>query len=340
MRVERAAEAALGGEREKERLRACAVDTKVGLASRDRPATSSSSGSSRNVSVCSLGLGCILLRRPPASLLRSASLHSPLAPRPSPPRSSRTSPPPRPAMAAVYRPAEAIALLRPTLLLPRIQPRAPLARNAFSASTTAQATHTSTGNPSPPRPRPPPPRKSISLTGDTGQVRWSDLSPGEKVVRTTQQSANLVVVAVGVLATAGVAYFLFADVFSPSSKTAHFNRATSLVRADARCQKLLGPGSEIAAYGEPSWSRWARNRHISSSEDTDKWGTEHLRFKFYVEGPRAQGVVHVHLTKRPSQADYEYETLAVDVKGHQRIDLVADRHKERVAPKFFGARWW
>ena len=139
---------------------------------------------------------------------------------------------------------------------------------------------------------------------------------------------------------AGVGYFLFSDVFSPSSKTAYFNRATSLVRADARCQKLLGPGPEIAAYGEPSWSRWARNRHISSTEETDKWGTEHLRFKFYVEGPLGQGVVHVHLTKRPSQTEYEYETLAVDVKGHPRSDLAAGQKRDRVAPKIFGARWW
>ena len=65
-----------------------------------------------------------------------------------------------------------------------------------------------------------------------------------------------------------------------------------------------------------------------------------MRFRFYVEGPLGQGVVHVHLTKRPSQSEYEYETLAVDVKGHQRIDLVADEKKSGVAPKIFGARWW
>jgi|TARA_R110002003_G_scaffold193_7_gene14985 import inner membrane translocase subunit TIM21 len=53
-----------------------------------------------------------------------------------------------------------------------------------------------------------------------------------------------------------------------------------------------------------------------------------------------QGVVHVHLIKRPSQSDYEYQELAVDVKGHKRIDLVEEEKKEKVAPKIFGARWW
>lgn len=137
-----------------------------------------------------------------------------------------------------------------------------------------------------------------------------------------------------------MACFLFSDVFSPSSKTAYFNNATSRIRADSRCQKLLGTGSQISAHGEASWSRWARNRYISSTEETDKWGTEHMRFRFFVEGPVGQGVVHVHLTKRPSQSDWEYETLAVDVKGHQRIELVKEEAKEKVAPKIFGARWW
>lgn len=136
-------------------------------------------------------------------------------------------------------------------------------------------------------------------------------------------------------------YLLFSDVFSPSSKTAHFNRAVSTIRGDSRCTSLLGPGSEIAAFGESSWSRLARNRFISSTEETDRWGTEHMRFRFYVEGPLGQGVVHVHLIKRPSQSDYEYQELAVDVKGHQRINLVEEEKKRgSVAPKIFGARWW
>jgi hypothetical protein len=103
-------------------------------------------------------------------------------------------------MAAIYRPSEAIALLRPSFLLPRIHPSstrtAALGRKAFSASQNVQATHGST-----PHPSPAPQRKGITLTGDTGQVRWSDLSPVEKAVRTTQQSFNLVVVAFGVIAT-------------------------------------------------------------------------------------------------------------------------------------------
>lgn len=261
-------------------------------------------------------------------------------------------------MTSLYRPIEAISLLRPSLLLPRIQPsparKAHASRSApFSTTRTPQATHGSTSPP----PNAGPQRKSITLTGDTGQVRWSDLSPGEKAVRTTQQSFNLVVVVVGVVATVHLLFscsyvlltnklqitistLLFTDVLSPSSKTAHFNHAVTLLRAHPQCQQLLGPGPQIAAFGEPSWSRWARNRHISSTTETDRWGSEHLRFRFYVEGPLGQGVVHVHMVKKPSMKEYEYETLAVDVKGHARVDVVAEEKKEKIAPKIFGARWW
>lgn len=50
--------------------------------------------------------------------------------------------------------------------------------------------------------------------------------------------------------------------------------------------------------------------------------------------------MHVHLVKKPSQSEFEYEELAVDVKGQQRVSLVNEEKRERVAPKIFGARWW
>lgn len=100
-------------------------------------------------------------------------------------------------MGAVYRPTEAISLLRPSFLLPRIQRKSPLGRAALSTTRHAQA-QSPLGTPNPA-----PQRKSITLTGDTGRVRWADLSPGEKVVRTTQQSFNMVVVVVGIIATVG-----------------------------------------------------------------------------------------------------------------------------------------
>ncbi|KAF2734564.1 import inner membrane translocase subunit tim-21, mitochondrial [Polyplosphaeria fusca] len=243
-------------------------------------------------------------------------------------------------MASLYRPTEAIQHLRPYLRLS--YPHASTRVKAFSSSRPANATQSSTNNSGPNPGTGPVTHRKVTVVNDDGRVRWSELSVGEKAARTTQQSFNLAIVAVGVLATGAVGYMLFSDVFSPDSKTAHFNRATDRIRRDRKCQELLGDGSKISAHGEASWSRWARNRYISSTVETDKWGTEHLKFRFFVEGPLGQGVVHVHMAKRPSQSEYEYVMLAVDVKGHQRVYLenADDRKNSKVAPKIFGARWW
>ncbi|KAH7121204.1 TIM21-domain-containing protein [Dendryphion nanum] len=238
-------------------------------------------------------------------------------------------------MATVYKPIEAIQLLKPACRHPRISPNPAIRRAPFSTVRPSQATHTTTASPSPP------PRRQVTIANDTGSVRWNNLSTGEKAARATQQSFNFAIIITGVVLTGGVGYFLFSDIFSPSSKTAHFNRATTRIRQSRECTALLGPSDQIYSYGEASWSRWARNRFIHSTNETDKWGTEHLRIRFYVEGPKGQGVVHVHLARKPSQADYEYVTLAVDVKGHQRIYLEnAEEGKSNVAPKILGVRWW
>ncbi|OCK85982.1 TIM21-domain-containing protein [Lepidopterella palustris CBS 459.81] len=186
-------------------------------------------------------------------------------------------------------------------------------------------------------------RKHITVVNDDGRVRWGELSATEKAARTTQQGINLAVIVTGVILTGAVFALLYTEVFSSDSKTSHFNRATDRIKRDRRCIELLGDSKKIKAYGEPSWSRWARNRVIASKTETDRWGTEHLHMHFYVEGPLNQGVVNIHMTKKPSQDEFEYQVLAVDIKGHQRIYLEnADAKKDsgKGPTKMFGVRWW
>lgn len=190
-------------------------------------------------------------------------------------------------------------------------------------------------------------RRAVTITNDTGRVPWRDLSLGEKTARTTQQTFNVGIVLVGLGATVAVAAVLWLEVFSTDSKTAVFNRAADRVRKDAKCLELLaGEGlhnkREITAYGEPSWSRWARNRTIASSVETDRAGMEHMRMHFYVEGPVAKGTVNLHMTKKVGDKEFEYRFLALDVPGNQRHYLEnADGHSLdlRSQGKMFGVRW-
>lgn len=190
-------------------------------------------------------------------------------------------------------------------------------------------------------------RRAVTVVNDTGRVPWKELSTGEKAARTTQQTFNVGLVLLGLTATVGVATVLWLEVFSTDSKTAVFNRAADRVRKDQTCMQMLaGDGihskRDISAYGEPSWSRWARNRTVASHIEKDRAGTEHLRMHFYVEGQQAKGTVNLHMTRGPREKDFEYYMLALDVPGKQRYYLEnADAKKldQRKQGKMFGVRW-
>ena len=61
------------------------------------------------------------------------------------------------------------------------------------------ATQTGLGTAGAPQPR----RKTVTAFNDDGRVAWGDLSGKEKVARTTQQSFNFSLIAVGVVLTVG-----------------------------------------------------------------------------------------------------------------------------------------
>lgn len=56
---------------------------------------------------------------------------------------------------------------------------------------------------------------------------------------------------------------LYLEVFSPNSSTWQFEKAVERIKNDTRCTDLLGDRRQIKAYGENTWSRWARNRPIA-----------------------------------------------------------------------------
>src|SRR6266480_2309456 len=125
-------------------------------------------------------------------------------------------------------------------------------------------------------------RKAVTLTSDDGRIPWAELSAGEKLARSTQQSFNFALILVGVMATGGVGWFLYQEVFSSDSKTYHFSEAHGRIKKDKRCVDILGDSKKIRAYGESTWNRWTRNRHIAldvpgdqriylENADTEQW---------------------------------------------------------------------
>lgn len=78
-----------------------------------------------------------------------------------------------------------------------------------------------------------------------------------------------------------------------------------------------------------------------STTEKDRLGREHLRMNFHVEGPLNSGVVFVHMMKPLDKSEWEYQLLALDVKGHSRIILEKASEKPSVASslKLFGMQW-
>lgn len=62
-----------------------------------------------------------------------------------------------------------------------------------------------------------------------------------------------------------------------------------------------------------------------------------------VEGPLNKGVVRLHMIRRPSQHDFQYKYLAVDVEGHPRIYLENTNASSisvgKSKTKLFGVQW-
>ncbi|PYH77919.1 mitochondrial import inner membrane translocase subunit tim21 [Aspergillus uvarum CBS 121591] len=188
---------------------------------------------------------------------------------------------------------------------------------------------------------PTPKRRNVTVLSDDGRYEWGELSGREKVARATQQSVNFLVVVAGAVLTGGVFYLLYTEVFSPNSKTWQFEKAVERIKDDPRCTDLLGDRREIKAYGDSTWSRWARNRPIATSVFQDRMGREHLKMNFHVEGPLNTGIVFVHMMKPLDQYEWEYQLLALEVKGHSRVVLEQAREKPGVgkALKIFGIQW-
>lgn len=208
-----------------------------------------------------------------------------------------------------------------------------------SSARRSYATSTSVGTTTPP---PTSRHRRVTVFNDQGTVPWGDLSPMEKAARTTQQSFNFGLIAAGAVATVAVFTFMYTDVFSSQSSTSHFNRAVDRIRSDPQVVEVLGKGSEIRAFGEPTWNKWRRNRPIASRTETDKMGTERLWMHFNVAGPEAEGVAHLHMIRRQGENTFHYAHLVVDVIGHPRITLESGKEnerKKRTPGTFLGIRW-
>ncbi|KAH0838527.1 TIM21-domain-containing protein [Lanmaoa asiatica] len=114
--------------------------------------------------------------------------------------------------------------------------------------------------------------------------KWSELSVGGKVIRTTQRTTNLTVILLGAGLSAVLVYALTSELFSKNSPTVLYNDACERIKTSPRVFKYLR--APLAFHNNPPSSVRPRHRHrhVASQIAVDSSGREHMLLNFYIQG--------------------------------------------------------
>ncbi|KAI9066684.1 hypothetical protein FKP32DRAFT_1755734 [Trametes sanguinea] len=116
------------------------------------------------------------------------------------------------------------------------------------------------------------------------EKKWSELSVGGKVVRTTARTTNLAVILAGAGLSIVLIYALTSELFSRNSPTVLYNKACDLIKASPQVHQYLQEPLVFHNH-PPTVSRPRhRNHFVSSQIFVDSTGREHMLLNFYVQG--------------------------------------------------------
>ncbi|KAG6910580.1 hypothetical protein DXG01_009531 [Tephrocybe rancida] len=153
--------------------------------------------------------------------------------------------------------------------------------------------------------------------------KWSELSTGGKVMRTTARTTNLTVILLGAGLFALLGYSLTTELFSKNSPTVLYGDACERIKASPKVAKYLhGP---LSFHNSPPSAVRPRHRdrHVISQIMVDAYGQEHMIMTFYVHGHPAGSEIPL------SNASYlETATEWAQEKLSQASDLSFDESVE------------
>ncbi|KAI0702451.1 TIM21-domain-containing protein [Cytidiella melzeri] len=121
------------------------------------------------------------------------------------------------------------------------------------------------------------------------QKKWSELSTGGKVVRSTARMTNLFVILFGAGFTAVLVYALTSELFSKNSATVLYGQACELIKSSPKvAQYFKGP---LVFHNNPPSAVRPRHRNdrVASQSGRDAHGRETMLLTFFVEAKRRSG---------------------------------------------------
>ncbi|XP_038070171.1 mitochondrial import inner membrane translocase subunit Tim21-like [Patiria miniata] len=170
--------------------------------------------------------------------------------------------------------------------------------------------------------------KKQTLRKDTKQVAQrapgtgqGEVAIGQRVVQAGKDVSYMGVVIVGIGVTAIMFYAIGRELFASSSPNAVYTKAYKLCNKDSEIIKELG--EPIKGFGETT--RRGRRRHVSHLE-YEQDGVKHMRMKFYIQGPKRKGTVHLEV-KEGETGKYEYRYLFVELNGYPHRTIVLEDNR-------------
>ncbi|GBE78090.1 hypothetical protein SCP_0109720 [Sparassis crispa] len=120
---------------------------------------------------------------------------------------------------------------------------------------------------------------------DGGNVKkWSELSAGGKVARTTARTTNFAVILLGAGLSAVLIYALTSELFSKNSSTVLYGEACEMLKASPKLVAYLHKPYVFHNNPPTSVRPRHRNHRVSSQIVVDSSGKEHMLLHFYVQG--------------------------------------------------------
>ncbi|XP_069691981.1 mitochondrial import inner membrane translocase subunit Tim21 isoform X2 [Periplaneta americana] len=145
--------------------------------------------------------------------------------------------------------------------------------------------------------------------------------PNKSVKETTKTVSYMGVIIAGVGLTAILLYQVFRELFSSKSPNSIYTTSLKKCCNDTRVIDSLG--EPIKGFGEET--RRGRRRHVSHLF-YERDGVNFLRMKYYIQGSRKRGTVHLEMREN-DVGDFDYRYLFVQLDDYPRNTIIIEDNR-------------
>jgi len=164
-------------------------------------------------------------------------------------------------------------------------------------------------------------KKKTSKLTKVKSTEVGALKTFKQVKETAKTASYLGVILAGIGVTAVIFYQVFRELFSSKSPNSVYTTSLKKCRQDPRVIDSLG--EPIKGFGEET--RRGRRRHVSHLF-YERDGINFLRMKYYIQGSRKRGTVHLEMREN-DKGDFDYRYLFVQLDDYPRNTIIIEDNR-------------